>query len=166
MCIYIYIYIYTRIYIYICICIAVYIYIYIPFKIRVYYHHRHHYYLFDYAGSEEVLYQTPIVEDYPGGPSSIALHLASVSRFHMGASALQEGIRNRTEQAEPNRTEPFNFGTGRKRTRNRTGPSHEASVNAGRTASYREQTSSEPNRTDVFSKSPKPKRIEPNRFLS
>ena len=39
----------------------------------------------------------------------------------------QEGIRNRTEPAEPNRTEPFNSGTGCNRTRKRTGPSHYAS---------------------------------------
>ena len=32
----------------------------------------------------------------------------------------QEGLRNRTEAAEPNRTEPFNSGTGRNRTRKRT----------------------------------------------
>ena len=42
---------------------------------------------------------------------------------------VQEGMRNRTEGAEPNRTEPCNSGTGRNRTRNRTepdrdGPSH------------------------------------------
>ena len=56
----------------------------------------------------------------------------------------QEGVRNRTEPAEPNRvTEPFDFGTARNRTRNRT----------------------EPNRTDEFSKSPEPKRVEPNWFL-
>ena len=35
---------------------------------------------------------------------------------------LQEGIRNRTEPAEPNRTKPFDSGTGRNRTRNRTEP--------------------------------------------
>ena len=35
---------------------------------------------------------------------------------------LQEGIRNRTEPAEPNRTEPFNSGTGRNLTRKRSEP--------------------------------------------
>ena len=35
---------------------------------------------------------------------------------------IQEGTRNRTEPAEPKRTEPFNSGTGRNRTRNRTDP--------------------------------------------
>ena len=34
----------------------------------------------------------------------------------------QEGIRNRTEPAEPNQTEPFDSGTGRNRTRKRTEP--------------------------------------------
>ena len=36
-------------------------------------------------------------------------------------------IRNRTDPAEKNRTEPCNFGTGWNRMRNRTGPSHDAS---------------------------------------
>ena len=52
---------------------------------------------------------------------------------------------------------------------NRTGPDRATTrpKNAGRTASNRENTifRTEPNRTDKFSKSPEPKRIEPNRFL-
>ena len=67
----------------------------------------------------------------------------------------QEGIRNRTEPAEPNRTEPFNSGTGRNRTRNRT--------EANRTEPRRvRKTQAEPRRTgeNTF-----PNRTEPNRLV-
>ena len=79
---------------------------------------------------------------------------------------MQEGLRSRTEPAEPNRTEPFNFRTGRKRTRNRNEPSHD--VYKKRRPNHVEPGNliySKPNRTDQFSKRPEPKRIEPNRFL-
>ena len=78
----------------------------------------------------------------------------------------QEGIRNRTEPPEPNRTELFNFGIGWNRTRNRTGPNRteprsvrKAQAEPHRTRKYNFGT--EPNRTDSFSKSPESKRIEP-----
>ena len=63
----------------------------------------------------------------------------------------QEGIRNRTEPAKPNRTEPLNSGTGRNRTRTRTEPNRteprRTRKNAGRTASNRkhENWRTEPN---------------------
>ena len=63
----------------------------------------------------------------------------------------QEGTGNRTEPAEPNRTEPFNLErarAGRGNEPNRTGPNHDASKSAGRTASNRDKYLSEPNRTE------------------
>ena len=80
---------------------------------------------------------------------------------------MQEGLRNRSQPAEPNRTEAFDFGTGRNRTRNRTEPDRATTrlKNAGRTSSNRGNAFSEPNRTDKFLKSPEPSRTEPNRFL-
>ena len=86
---------------------------------------------------------------------------------------LQKGIRNRTEPAEPNLTEsiyqPISepAGTGRRNEPNRTGPSHDASEkrrpNRVESGNYFFRT--KPNRTDDLSKSPEPKRIEPNRFV-
>ena len=65
------------------------------------------------------------------------------------------------------RTEPFNFGTGRNRTRNRTGPNHDAFKK--RRPNRIELEKQLPNRTEPkfhsFSKIAEPKRIEPNRFL-
>ena len=49
-------------------------------------------------------------------------HLRDESPLPSPSSLLQEGIRNRTEPAEPNWTKPFNSGTGRNRTRKRTEP--------------------------------------------
>ena len=102
-------------------------------------------------------------------------------RFSMATSRdcqteQQAGIRNRTEPAEANPTEPLNFGTGRNRTRgtepnrtepnrtepNRTEPSHDASekrrpncVESGKIFSR-----TEPNRTDELSGT-EPNRTEP-----
>ena len=74
-----------------------------------------------------------------------------------------------TEPNRPKRTEPVNSGTGRNRTRNRTEPDRATTrpKNAGRTASNRENSFSEPNQTEPinFRKSPEAKRTEPNRFL-
>ena len=93
---------------------------------------------------------------------------------------IQEGIRNRTEPAEPNRTAPNRLipepaGTdrnGRGTEPNRTEPDRTTTgpKSTGRTASNREEYLSKPNRTEPnrnyeFSKSPEPKRIEPNWFL-
>ena len=82
----------------------------------------------------------------------------------------QEGIRNRTEPAEPYRTEPFTSGTGRNRTRNRTEPNRTEPLCVRKTQAEPRRTGKHicPNRTepnDELSKSPEPKRIEPNRFL-
>ena len=59
----------------------------------------------------------------------------------------QEGMRNQTEPAESNRTEPFNSGTDRNQTRN---PEPDRATacpkNASRTASNRKNTF--PNRTE------------------
>ena len=69
--------------------------------------------------------------------------------------------------------EPFNSGTGRNRTRNRTepnrtSPSHDVSEKhrPNRVEPVHLLFKIEPNRTDEFSKSPEPKRIEPNRVPS
>ena len=67
----------------------------------------------------------------------------------------QEGIRNRTEAAAPNRIEPCNSGTGRNRTRNQTEPN--------RTEPRRvRKTQAEPRRTG---KNTFPNRTEPNRLI-
>ena len=70
----------------------------------------------------------------------------------------QEGIGNRTEPAEPNRTEPnrtVNFVTGRNRTRNRTEPN--------RTEPRRvRKTQAEPRRTGKMNCRTEPNRTEFN----
>ena len=83
---------------------------------------------------------------------------------------MQEGMRNRTEPAEPNRTEPNRSipepaGTGRGTEPNRTETSHVVSEKRKPNRVEREKGKSrtEPNRW--ISKSLEPKRIEPNRFL-
>ena len=63
----------------------------------------------------------------------------------------QPGVRDRTEPAEPNRTEP-----------NRTEPRR---VRKTQAVSRRIGKLNFPNRTDELSKSPEPKRIEPNWFF-
>ena len=86
----------------------------------------------------------------------------------------QEGIRNRTEPAEPDRTEPkFSFGTSRNRTRNRTERNRteprrvrKTQAEPHRTGNFKFPNRTEPSRTDGFQKSPGPKRIEPNQVPS
>ena len=88
-------------------------------------------------------------------------------------STCQEGITNRTEPAEPNRTEPCNFGTGRNRTRNRTEPNRteprrlqkKTQAELCLTGKTNCPNRTKPNRTDESRESPEPKRIEPNRLL-
>ena len=86
----------------------------------------------------------------------------------------QEAIRNRTEPAEPNRTESFNSGTGRNRTRNRTEPNWTESRRVRKTQAEPRRTGkemfrTEPNRTEanrlIFERNMEPKRIEPKRLL-
>ena len=76
----------------------------------------------------------------------------------------QETEPNRPNRTEPNRPILEPDGTGRRTDPNRTGPSHDASENTGRTASNREHFSSEPSQTEpiIVQKSPEPKQIEPN----
>ena len=82
-------------------------------------------------------------------------------------------MRNRTEPAEPNRTEPNRLilepdGTGLGNEPNRTGPSHKVSKKRrpNRAEPGKSIFRTKPNRTDEFSKkSPEPKRIEPKRFF-
>ena len=71
----------------------------------------------------------------------------------------QERIRNRTESAEPNRTEPINSGTGRNRTRSRTepnrtepGPNQTEKRRPNRVEPGKLIVRSEPNRTDACSR--------------
>ena len=65
----------------------------------------------------------------------------------------QEKIRNRTGPAEPNRTDPLNFGNGRNRTQNRTEP------NRTEPPCVR-KTQAEPHRTGK-NNCPEPNRTEP-----
>ena len=79
----------------------------------------------------------------------------------------QEGIRNRTGPAEPNRTVSFRNRPEPDAEPNRTEPDRATTrpKNAGRTASNRETFVPEPNRADELLMSPEPKRLEPNRLL-
>ena len=75
--------------------------------------------------------------------------------------AAREGVRDRTEPAEPNRSESINSGTGRNRTRNRTEPNRtgpDRATTLTKNTGQPEQLIAEPNQTE-------PIRIEPNRFL-
>ena len=74
----------------------------------------------------------------------------------------QETEPNRPNQTEPNRLILEPAGTRRGTETSRTGPSHDASE---KRRPNRDICSPEPNRTEGFSKSLEPKRIEPNRFL-
>ena len=82
----------------------------------------------------------------------------------------QEGIRNRSEQAEPNRTEAFNSGTGRNRTRNKTEPNRTEPRRVRKSQAEQRRTGKVdfPNRTEpnrwIVEKLGK-KRIDPNRLL-
>ena len=64
-------------------------------------------------------------------------------------------MRNRAEPAEPNQTEPFNSGTGRNRTPNRSEP------NRTEPRHFR-KTQAEPHRTGTNTI---PNRTEPNRLI-
>ena len=99
-----------------------------------------------------------------------AFNLAAAphARSLVSLVSLQEGIRNRTELAEPNRTEPNRLipepaGTGRGNEPNQIGPSHDASEKRrpNRVEPGNINFRTEPNRTDYFSKITEPKRIEP-----
>ena len=71
------------------------------------------------------------------------------------------------QETEPNRTnriEPFNFGTHRNRTLNRT-ENHDAFKKCRPNRIETETIIAKPNRYDDCSKSPEPKRIEPSRLL-
>ena len=110
-------------------------------------------------------------------PSRMPISAALKSSIFMGCLAAvlfpyQEGMRNRTEQADSNRTEPNRLisepaGTGRGTEPNPTGPSHGVSEKRklNRVEPGKVHFRTEPHRTDESSKSPEPKRIEPNRFL-
>ena len=81
----------------------------------------------------------------------------------------QEGIGNRTEPAEPNRTEPFHSGTGRNRTRKRTeaNRTEPRRVLKAQAEPRRTGTSNFPNRTEPMNFREVRNRNEsnPNRFL-
>ena len=89
----------------------------------------------------------------------------------------QEGMRNRTEPAKLNRTEPFNSGTGQNRTRKRTEPNRTEPRRVRKTQAELRRTGklncpnrTEPNLTEpmnccIYTYKSGTKRIEPNRFL-
>ena len=95
------------------------------------------------------------------GWMSWLLMLVCPGSLHLSGRNKKPNRTRRTEPAEPNRTEPFNFGSGRNRTQNRTEPDRATTrpKSAGRTASNR-IFRTEPNRTEyLFEKS----RTETNR---
>ena len=75
---------------------------------------------------------------------------------------------NRAGRTEPNRVIPEAEGTGLGNEPNRTGPGHDASEKRrpNRVEPGQITVRTEPNRTEVFSKGPEQKGIEPNRHLA